>query len=197
MDIGANKGQFSKVANAFFDFDQTICFEPNEALNCYIAENNKTNHHIIENIALADHEDEVVFYLHQDETMNSIVKANPTVLKEEFPWDNPNAMRETTVKTITLDAYMERKELMNNTFLLKIDTQGNELNILKQGIQTLKHTEICLLEYMFLSPCQTDYSFYELLDFMDANAFDCKGALSISKRPSKKISAVDFLFVKR
>lgn len=197
LDIGANKGLFSKVANAFFYFDKTICFEPNEKLNSLIEENNKNNNLVIENIALADHEDEVIYFLHQDEAMNSIVKANNTILKEEFPWDNPDAMRETTVKTITLDDYIERNQLINEKFLIKIDTQGSELNILKHGIKTLKNTEICLIEYMFLSPYQSDYSFYDLLRFMDENAFDCKGALTISKRPSKKISAVDFLFVKR
>lgn len=118
--------------------------------------------------------------------MNRIVKANYNILKEEFPWDNPDAMGETTVKTTTLDNYMARNQLINEKFLMKIDTQGNELNILKQGITTLRNIEICLIEHMFLSPYQSDYSFYDLLQFMDENAFDCKGALTLSKRHSKK-----------
>jgi hypothetical protein len=32
---------------------------------------------------------------------------------------------------------------------------------------------------------------------MEIKGFDCKGALTISKRPSKKISGVDFLFIKK
>jgi FkbM family methyltransferase len=197
LDIGAHKGLFSKVANAFFNFEKTICFEPNHLHNNTIKNNNRNSNLTIENIALSDQEGEASFYLHQDDSMNSIVDSDKKILKDEFPWDNPELMKETRVKTTTLDKYTEKNNLITNTFFIKIDTQGNELNVLKNGIKTLRKTEICLIEYMFLSPYNSTFSFFQLVEFMEYNGFDCKGALTILKRPSKKISGVDFLFVKK
>lgn len=198
LDIGCHKGLFSKVANAFFKFDKTICFEPNSTLHADIKLNNHSNNKlVIEDIALSDKDGQVEFYLHHDNSMNSIVEAKSDILEKEFPWDDPKLMQKNIVKTTTLDNYVLNNKLYKEKFFLKIDTQGNELNILNKGINTLKHTEICLIEFMFTTPYNSDFYFYDLVKFMEENQFDCKGALSISKRPSKKISAVDFLFVKK
>ena len=197
MDIGAHIGLFSKAANAVFSFDKTICFEPNKEMKGIIESNNKKNNIIVENIALSNKEGQATFYLHQDDSMNSLVESENEILKDEFPWDNPDLLKKTTVNTITLDKYIEKNSLINETFFIKIDTQGNELNVLKNGINALRQTEICLIEYMFTTPYKSDFSFYELLELMSKSNFDCKGALTISKRASKKISAVDFLFVKK
>ena len=197
LDIGAHKGLFSKVANAFFHFDKTICFEPNNSHNDTIQNNNLTVNCAIENIALSDQEGEISFYLHQDDSMNSSVNSDDKILNDDFPWDNPDKIKETTARTTTLDNYIKQINLKDNTFFIKIDTQGNELSVLKNGVKTLKKTEICLIEYMFFSPYDSKFSFFQLVEFMDLNGFDCKGALTINKRPSKKISGVDFLFIKK
>jgi len=196
LDVGAHKGLFAKTAAHFLKLEKVICFEPNIKLNDTIKQNNKPSC-IIENIALSDNNEKTTFYLHQDDAMNSIVKSNNKILKDEFPWDNPNEMRETNVTTSTLDNYIQKKGLKNNTFILKLDTQGNELNILKHGLKTLALTEICIIEFMFLTPYRSNYEFVDLVSFMNDNKFECKGALNIARRPSKKVSAVDFIFVKK
>lgn len=197
LDIGCHRGLFSKGANAFFKFDQTICFEPNAVQNERIAHNCQNFAHSVKNVALADRDGEMKFYLHEDETMNSLMASDKTVLHDEFPYDDPAKMRETIVPVTTLDKAISQLGLKDATFFLKIDTQGNELNVLQHGTEVLARTEICFIEYMFLSPYENNFSFQDLVGFMDVNGFDCQGALSIQKRPSKKVSAVDFLFVRR
>ncbi len=197
LDIGAHKGLFTKVASAFFNFKEAVCFEPNSKLNLTIAKVNSKTNCTIENIALSNREGVVTFYLHEDDAMNSTVESNNKLLKEEFPWDNPDKIQSTMVPTESLDSYVQRKGFINDSFFIKLDTQGNELDVLKGAINTLKSTEICLVEYMFFTPYRSDFTFFDFVNFMESNNFDCKGALSISKRPSKKVSAVDLLFVKR
>lgn len=197
LDIGCHRGLFSKAANAFFKFDQTICFEPNVLQNEWIARNCSNIKHIVQNVALADRDGEMKFYLHEDETMNSLMASDKKVLSDEFPYDNPAKMKETTVPVITLDKAVSQLGLKDATFFLKIDTQGNELNVLHHGREVLARTEICFIEYMFLSPYENNFLFQDLVGFMDAQGFNCQGALTIQKRPSKKVSAVDFLFVRR
>jgi FkbM family methyltransferase len=197
LDIGAHNGLFSKMANLIYKFDKTFCFEPNQVLNKTIRLNNSNENVIIENIALSDSDGQTTFYLHTDSSMNSIVEAREDLLKMEFPWDDPSKMKKETVSTATLDNYISKNTSQKDIFFIKIDTQGNELNILKNGISTLKRTEICLIEFMFTNPYQSDFRFYDLISFMEKSEFDCMGALTINKRPSMKVSAVDFLFVKR
>lgn len=198
LDIGAHKGLFSKAANAMFKFDHTILFEPNAAHKPILENRLKSISHEVRNVALSDKAgEEVTFYLHQDDTMNSIIESSNEVLEAEFPYDAPDKMKKTTVKTDTLDESLAEILTKSPVFFLKIDTQGNELNVLQAGRAVLARTEICFIEYMFLSPYKNEFSFQDLVGFMDEQGFDCKGALSISKRPSKKVSAVDFLFVRR
>ncbi len=197
LDIGTHMGKFTAVANLFVPFDKTICFEPNKQMNEAIKTINNNIDVSIANIALSDKKGVVTFHLHEDSSMNSIVGSDAEVLKSEFPWDNPDLMKETEVPTDTLDNYIQSNQLQDDTFFIKIDTQGNELTVLRNGIETLKKTEVLLIEYMFLSPYENNFSHFELLEFLNENGFDCKGALTISKRPSKKVSAVDFIFVKR
>ena len=197
IDIGAYKGLFSKTANSFFPFERTICFEPNKLLIDVIKKNNSNSNVIIENIALSDKEGTATFHLHQDSSMNSIVESNIEVLNAEFPWDNPDLLDKNLVPTNTLDNYMKNLDTENYSLFIKIDTQGNELNVLKHSIQTLKLTKVLLIEFMFLSPYKNDFAFFDLISFLNNHDFTCKGALNIFKRPSKKISGVDFLFVKK
>ena len=197
IDIGAYKGLFSKTANSFFSFEKTICFEPNKLLIDIIKKNNSNINLIIENIALSDKEGTATFHLHEDSSMNSIIESNIDVLKSEFPWDNPDLLDKNLVPTKTLDNYMKNLDVKNHSLFIKIDTQGNELNVLKHSIQTLKFTKVLLIEFMFLNPYKNDFSFFDLISFLNKHNFICKGALTIFKRPSKKISGVDFLFVKK
>lgn len=196
LDIGAYKGQFSQTANAFLQFQETICFEPNEAMHEHIKSNTQ-NKARIEKLALSDAtRDNVTFYMHQDASMNSTVDANSEVLKSEFPFSNPDEIKTSIIHTITLDDYVASRGMLDPVFMIKIDTQGNELNILRHGINTLAKTEVCVIEFMFTSPYKTSFSFEEMNLFMYDNKFRCEGVLSMRKRPSGKISAVDFLYVK-
>lgn len=198
LDIGAHKGLFSKAANSMFKFNHTILFEPNSAQIPILESRLKSISHEIRHVALSDQAgNEVTFYLHEDDTMNSIVEASDAVLEAEFPYDSPDKMRKATVTTDTLDNALADTFSQKPVFFLKIDTQGNELSVLQAGREVLARTEVCFIEYMFLSPYKIEFSFQDLVGFMDDQGFDCKGALSISKRPSKKVSAVDFLFVRR
>jgi FkbM family methyltransferase len=197
IDIGAHKGFFTKAANQFLPIEKSYCIEPNIALNKEIIKNNPHVNIEVVNLALSEKSGLSAYYLHEDSAMNSIVETDNELLKEKFPWDNPDKLQKTEVSTMSLDMFVESLNLPKGLPLfIKIDTQGNELNILRHGTAALSLTEICVIEHMFLNPYKSTYTFLELIAFMAENNFDCKGALTISKRPSHEISAVDFLFVK-
>ena len=79
---------------------------------------------------------------------------------------------------------------------LKLDTQGNELNILKGALHTLPLINAVLLEHIFATPYKSKYDFNDLIGFMYETGFICNGALSIEYATTGEVSVVDFLFTK-
>lgn len=197
LDVGAHKGKFAQACNQFFDLAETICFEPNSELHAEIQQRMQGQNFALEQVALSDQVGKTTFFLHQDDSMNSTVAADKDLLRDEFPWDNPDHMTATEVPTTTLDRYVAEKGLAGKPLFLKLDTQGNELNILQHGTEALQSVEVLLTEFMFLNPYASDFGFPDFIRFMDHHNFYCAGALTIAKRPSRKVSAVDFLFVKQ
>lgn len=194
LDIGAHKGMFTKTAHEVLTLRRSICFEPNRDLHSTIQAQTKGFDNTIAGVALSDKEGEETFFRHADDSMNSTVEANPETLRSEFPWDNPDAITTSTVHTTTLDRFMHDERLDGESYLVKIDTQGNELEILRHGVETLERTTALIVEHMFLSPYRSTYGFNDLVSFLATLGFQGHGALSINKRPSGLVSAVDFLF---
>lgn len=64
QDIGAYKGLFSKAANDYFEFEKTICFEPNQELHKAILNHNSQHEIIIEDLALDSKKGIADYYLH-------------------------------------------------------------------------------------------------------------------------------------
>ena len=196
IDIGTHKGVFAQGVSESLSLKKAFCFEPNSEFHEEIKKRLATTELNLYSYALGEFNGEADFFLHKDSTMSSIVESNKEVLKRDFPYDSPEGIISLKVKVNTLDRVMESHLNSNNSFFLKIDTQGNELNILKEGKKTLSQTGLVLIEHMFIDAYKTNYSFKELINFMSDEGFECKGALSISRRKSGLISAVDFLFVK-
>ena len=186
-----------KVGKSFFKLKKTILFEPNVKLHNTIKQHLKGCDFEISNFALSDKLETVEYHLHEDDSMNSLVDVDKDSLKKEFPTDNPDKLSIVKTRTQTLDNYAKENNLLDKKIFIKIDTQGNELNILKYGHEVLKVTDGVLMEFMFTTPYRTDYSFEDVIRFIDDHGFSCKAAMNVLKRPSKKISGVYFLFIKR
>jgi FkbM family methyltransferase len=197
LDIGAHKGFFAKGAAEILDIKKSFCFEPNTELHNDIDANLGNRPYEIVESPLAATSEKKQFFIHGDSTMSSLVDVDKDELKKEFPYDDPEQLKVVEVESITLDQFAEKKGETGDRYLLKIDTQGNELNILRNGLETLKKTNLCLIEHMFYTPYKSDYDFIDLIEFMDENRFKCMGATSIARRQSHKVCSVDFMFIKK
>lgn len=197
IDVGAHKGVFTTVAARLLEFDQYICFEPDVGLLPELRRRTEElNVTVVEN-ALSDVDGTASLYVHGDRSMNSLLPSNKAMLQEKFPHDQTQQTMQ-SVSTRTLDSILPALVNMEEaTFIIKLDTQGNELNILREGKQTLTRTAACLVEFMFCSPYKTTYSFHELVGFMHDCGFECCGSFDPFFRPTREVSGVDFLFERR
>ncbi|MCS6933890.1 MAG: FkbM family methyltransferase [Chitinophagales bacterium] len=197
LDVGAHHGKFAGLFNRVVPVRKTVCVEPNEALFAIIRSQLAGFDVQLISTPLAAEKATRTYYLHPDDSMNSLVESDARVLKENFPFDNPDEIKTRQVQTTTLDDVVGEHLADARDIFIKIDTQGNELNILRHGTDALRKTCGVLCEHLFLNPYKSDYNFLELVQFMHVQGFACVAATSIAHRPDYRVSAVDFLFIRQ
>ena len=64
--------------------------------------------------------------------------------------------------------------------VIKIDTEGNELNVLRGASSTLRSTDFVILEVSIAERFKNSYQFEDLVSIMGDNGFSLFSILSIS-----------------
>jgi FkbM family methyltransferase len=128
FDIGANIGYFSLyMSKKITDSGKIYAFEPVSTTFKRLQENiilNGYKNIIIEKYALFDKKERREIFLSYAHDRNSLVADNPLQKKE-------------IVDCITLDEYIIKSNV-SKISLLKIDTEGAELFVLKSGLNSIK-----------------------------------------------------------
>jgi len=173
FDIGANTGSFiflpllNKSINCY-------AFEPNplafEALDENIKLNNLENNVKCFNLGVWDENKELELKVPVDMTDSGLATLgnNPS----RFQYDNKSGeYKNLKVKCETIDGLMESLKL-ESLELLKIDTEGAELSILKGGEKTLKeHKPSILLEYDDKNTTQFGYRKDDIVELLKSYGY--------------------------
>ena len=129
LDIGANYGLYSTaIANNLGEKGQLWCFEPTQntadALRNTIKENNLDDRIELIQAGLSDHSGQATFFTSPNAELNSLTETNSTLGEKQ------------TIDLLTLDQCFEKYQWKTLDFI-KLDAEGEELNILKAGKKTL------------------------------------------------------------
>ena len=181
LDIGAHHGNWSLYVNNIFPLANYELIEPIEYKELdrinYIMNMNHTN------ILLSDIEKEVKWYQKKN-TGDSIYRENTNFFKDcEIIKKN----------TLTLDSVFKEK-----TFdLIKIDTQGSEIDILKGGINAMKKASFIILEMPFLGEYnKAAPDFYDHIIFMKEHGF-VPYDIPEQHRVNGILIQIDIVFIKK
>jgi FkbM family methyltransferase len=182
LDIGANTGQFFERISNFYPNSKYLLIEANP-----LCEEDLQKLNVPYKIELlSDVEKEVDFWIdpiNSKSTGNSIYKENTNFFKNSKP---------TKTKAKTLDS------IINESYdLIKIDTQGSEVDIIKGGINTIKKSkaviiEVSIIEYNQGSPLQN-----EVFELMKSIGFEPVEVLEKIYHPENgQHIQSDILFIK-
>jgi len=152
-DIGASDGVFSKALSDYLEVDTMYhLFEPYE----YKSIEKKFNHnwHIV---YLSDSEKEVDYFIH-----NQFTSGNSYYKEVSETFDD---IKPTKVSTTTLDLYVEQNNLMLPN-IIKIDTQGSELDILKGATKCLENADLLILEVPVLKYNEGAPSIVDIISYL-------------------------------
>ncbi|MDI1355018.1 MAG: FkbM family methyltransferase [bacterium] len=143
IDVGAFDGETSIMLSRAFPRIQIISFEANEAVFKMATVNCKPFPLIhVFNFAISNKEELLPFFVTSNKVSSSLNSLNE---QDDSVLDFKGQLQvefKTEVPAKKLDHFTAGK----NILLLKIDTQGHELKVLEGANETLKRTDLVLLE---------------------------------------------------
>ena len=165
LDIGAHKGQFYNWAKNVWPDAFIWMIEANECHEKNLKNltlNNKDRYTIA---TMGDIEREVNFYTRKDKPHTE----GASYYKEANYWDIPQLVQESKIKLQKLDNIFEDGAIFE---LIKIDTQGSELDILKGGVELVSKASAIVLEVAYIEYNEGAPSVKEITDYMNKIGFE-------------------------
>ena len=187
LDIGANVGQFHSLCKQYFPTSYIFSIEASNECESYLKQ--ITDQYYIG--LLAKDESDYEFYSLKNNpvnTGNSIYKE----LTEHYSDSNLDIINKKGVK---LDSLFE---LESEFDLIKIDTQGSELDIMSGGIQLCSKAKGILLEVSLTQYNENSPLYDDVISFMDNFGFKKVEILDKIKHPTvHQLHQQDILFIKK
>ena len=162
MDVGANYGLESINFSKFFNNSNIYAFEPIQSTYETLEKNTSDYNRIATfNFALGEKIDEIEVYLHDDHQSNSL---NSEV---NIPRQDDGSLSE-MVKVHTLDGFCDANKI-DNIDLLKTDTEGLDIQVLKGGQKLLDKKKISFVFTEvggFFEADKRHTNFFKIFDYL-------------------------------
>ena len=195
LDVGAHKGETIKLFAGNFDVKEVYSFEPIPISFKILSKNiNKIRNKFkktkifLENFALGAEKKKILIKLISESSSSTIRDLNTKskYFKKKFfflkYFKDKKLFKQIEVNQILLSDYVENKNI-KNIDLLKIDTEGYELEVLKGAQGILYKTKYILFEHHYDDMIVKNYFFSDIHEFLRMNNFT---QLFKSKMPFRK-----------
>lgn len=143
FDVGANIGEWTALVSDIMPESRIYSFEPSKHTFEILSKQNFNNKVSLHNIGLGE----------KNETKDFFICTNDSTLNSVFHRDIKNETLKQDVRTEnavfeTLDSFCVKNNI-NNISFLKIDTEGNELSVLKGAEQYIKGSRIGAIQFEY------------------------------------------------
>ncbi|BAY25579.1 hypothetical protein NIES2100_53850 [Calothrix sp. NIES-2100] len=194
IDIGANSGQFALTINTILPKAKIYSFEPlPECFERLQACMSACKHFTGFNVALGDKPGALTFEKNTFTPSSSFLKMTD-LHKTVYPHTkNTNNIQ---VKVDTLDNIIDSLEI-NDNILIKLDVQGYEDRVIRGAENTIKRSQILIIETSFEALYEEQPLFGNLYNELIKYGFIYAGAIEQNSHPKTgKILQSDSIFVR-
>ncbi len=170
FDVGSHKGKLTKFFLNIYKDARVYCFEPNKkALD--ILKNIKNKKIIPYNFAVGRKNEEKFINFTDLDLTNSMIKLNEKsyYLKIKNFILKKNTTNKFKVKVISIDSFCKNKKI-KKIDLLKIDTEGNEYDVLLGSKKIIQNVSYVMIEIQ-KNDMYKNYSIKKIEDFLKKNNF--------------------------
>ena len=192
LDVGAYHGDFSKQMFLENNIQKAILFEPNKD-NYNILQSNFADNTQVELIhsAVGDQNGDMPFYCDSD-------RATGSVLAYHYSPEDIHKIKSQQVNLITLDHFVKQKALSDRISMIKIDTQGYDLNVLKGAKQTIKeHRPWIVAELIYVSLYENQSDPHEIALWLTAQDYALAGMFNMHYTADGWLAFADGVFVSK
>lgn len=183
IDVGASDGRWSSNVMIFFPDSNYLLIEANDIhkkeLDKFV-EDKKNAEYIL--AAAGDQLGQIYFD-----------NSDPFGGLAMYEKANENLVR---VPATTIDHCVKEKKL-KGPYLIKLDTHGFEIPIFEGAVETLKDTNLIVVEAYNFHIAKSGLLFYEMCEYMLEKGFRCAGIIDVTYRPKDNMLwQMDLVFVK-
>ncbi len=194
LDIGANKGMFTKCSSFVFPDASFYAFEPLD--NCF-EELSRLQHSIERlkcyNVAIGNNNTAATIHRSSYDYSSSLLEMDE-LHKAAFPYSAEEI--QDNIQLRMLDSILLSEQLLR-PLLMKIDVQGYEKFVLEGAKQTLNVTDAIICEISFRPLYKGQPLFDEVYDVLRASGFRFMGHVGQLQHPqTKEILQIDGLFLR-
>ena len=148
LDIGAHKGEFLNHIKKIKSIRKVYSLEPQKKIFNELLKEIDNKKFFAYNIAISNNNGKQKMQINDFSMTSTLSKLNEKSkyykIKNLIIGNKKKKFE--FIKTEKLDFFTKKRKL-KNIDLLKIDTEGHELNVVKSGLKTLKKTKYLLVEF--------------------------------------------------
>jgi FkbM family methyltransferase len=183
IDIGANSGNWSLLFKSLFKNSNFFLIE---ADNFHLEKIKLVSRNYYIGALFSKIKNTYFFYSRKfGGTGNSLYKENSSII-----------FKKKNITTITLDKVLKIHFNKSKYDLIKLDTQGSELDILMGAKKTLKRTKMIICEIQIFRYSNNKVNYFEIFSFLNKYGFKLKSILNEYYKFNNLIH-IDCLFIKK
>jgi len=187
LDVGAAYGSFTQDCYSVFPESRYILVEPLEEYGTHLDE-------VVRTIPRADYTLAAAASKPGETTINVHPDLVGSSLYLESEDSNVNGVPR-TVPAVTLDSLCQDKKTLG-PYLIKIDAQGAELDVLEGAARVLREAEFVLLEVSFFQFFEGGPQFHDVVQYMKSKGFVVYDVFGLQYRLlDNALSQADVVFV--
>ena len=148
VDIGAHKGEFLNHIKKIKSIRKVYSLEPQKKVYGELLKEIDNKKFFAYNIAISNRNGKQKMQINDFSMTSTLSKVNENSIyyKIKNLIIGTKKKKFENIETEKLDFFTKKRKL-NKIDLLKVDTEGHELNVVKSGLKTLKKTRYLLIEF--------------------------------------------------
>ena len=202
LDVGAYTGNSIYEFNKYFSRSKIYSFEPS-LKNFELLKKNtaKIDNCELINKAVTNNDGEITFYENSWGPTSSTKilneNSNKKYYDDKFKYLGLNKINKTyKINTIKIDTFLNQKKIINID-ILKIDTQGNEYEVLL-GSEILiqkNNVEFIIIEMIIDNYYKSESNLGKVDNLLSSYGYELYGFYDILKQPKRQIHQFDAMYV--